>query len=200
MWNGPDNTAQKVSLYSQDGSQYGVRASFTSNTDNSLAIRNKGDLQFPMRASVSSQPYMGGFSSTAASQGTRPGGYQIGRNEGVMIQGDGMVQTLPIAAEVQSVQVILHTEGMPLSAKVELLQGPNNVKVLGDVYNDGMHGPFEAIIDTPGMSSTLRIENTGPMTYPFRAIVRPYTFGEPTPVRNPNTMSRFGPDGRYREW
>lgn len=68
------------------------------------------------------------------------------------------------------------------------------------VYNDGMHGPFEAIVDTPGYSSVLRIENTGPMEYPFRAVIRPYTFGEPNPLRNNDAISRFGADGRFREW
>lgn len=131
MWSGPDNTAQKMSLYSQDGSHYGIRASLSTNRPNSLAVRNQGSLEFPLKASVISQAYMDSFSSEGP-RSSHSGRYSVGRNEGTVIQGDGMVESFPISAEVQSVQVILHTEGMPLNAKVELLQGPNNVKVLGE--------------------------------------------------------------------
>lgn len=196
MWSGPDNTAKKVSLYSQDGSAYGIRTTFSSNRQNSLAVRNQGSLEFPVSARVTSQPFTGSFDSPAT-QGAyrRPNG----KPEGTLIQGEGMVETFPIASDVQSVQLVLQTEGMPMYAKIELLQGPNNAKVVGDIYDDGMHGPFETIIDTPGYSSVLRITNSGPMTYPFHALVIPYTFGEPRDVYNRNSQSRFGPTGRFMD-
>ena len=200
MWAGPDNTAQKVSLYSQDGSQYRVRTTFSTNQQNSVAIRNQGNLEFPISASVTSQPYMGSFGATQAQSSNTAQAAREGYGQRKLIQGEGMVETFTIDAEVQSIKVVLETEGMPLYANVELLQGPNNAKVLGDVYNDGVHGPFEAVIDTPGVSSVLRITNTGPMAYPFHAYVEPLTFGQPRPVYNSNTESRFGADGRFREW
>lgn len=196
MWAGPDNTPKKVSLYSEDGSRYGIRTTFSSNTHNSLSVRNQGPLEFPLSASVSSRPFMGNFDSPVRQGGN---GYRKanGKPEGTLIQGEGMVETFPIAADVQSVQVILQTEGMPMNAQIELLQGPNNAKVVGDIYDDGIHGAFETIIDTPGMSSVLRITNTGPMTYPFHALVVPYTFGDPRDYDNRSRGSRFGPDGRF---
>lgn len=197
MWAGPDNTAKKVSLYSQDGNAYGIRTTFSSTQQNSVAVRNQGTLEFPVSASVTSEPFMGHFDSPTVQGGSyrRPNG----KPEGTLIQGEGMVETFPIAADVQSVQVILQTEGMPMNAKIELLQGPNNAKVVGDIYDDGMHGPFETVIDTPGYSSVLRITNDGPMTYPFHALVLPYTYGEPKNAydNGRNTQSRFGPDGRW---
>jgi hypothetical protein len=206
MWSGPDNTAQKASLYSQDGRNYGIRATMSTTQQNSIAVRNQGDLQFPLKAAVTTRPFMGSFGeattmpSRAMPSSTR-GSNVYGRSQGKKIQGEGMVETFPIAPEVQSVRVVLESEaGNPINANIELLQGPNNAKVLGDIYNDGMHGPFEAEIDTPGMSSTLRITNTGPMSYPLVAYVEPLTFGEPRNVYSDNQRSRFGPDGRFREW
>jgi hypothetical protein len=208
MWNGPDNTAQKASLYSQDGRNYGIRATMSTTQQNSIAVRNQGDLQFPLKASVTTQPFMGSFGE-ATSMPSRPMPSRRGRRDGMYgqqsqgkkIQGEGMVETFPIPAEVQSVRVVLESEGgNPINANMELLQGPNNAKVLGDIYNDGMHGPFEVEIDTPGMSSTLRITNTGPMSYPLVAYVEPLTFGEPRNIYNDNQRSRFGPDGRFQEW
>ena len=195
MWAGPDNTAQQVSLYSQDGSQYGVRTTMSTTQQNSIAIRNQGDLQFPLEASVTSRPLPERFSPPDSSM---RGSY--GRSEVKRIQGEGMSEDIPIPAEVQSIRVVLESEGTPINANVELLQGPNNIKVLGDIYNDGIHGPFEAEIDTPGLSGTLRITNTGPMAYPIRAYIEPTSFGDPRSVYNQNQRSRFGPEGRFNQW
>jgi hypothetical protein len=218
MWAGPNNVPKSVHLYSQDGSQYGVSTSFsTSNSQraNSVSIRNQANMEFPLTARVTSDAdtatAAGGGQSQidGAIQPQQPQQPRCIEDEGgVLIQGEGMVKTFPIAANVQKVQIILQSSGMsgnrrlPIMATVELLQGPNNVKTRAEIYDDGLHGDhFETVFDTPGFTSSIRIKNTGPMTYPFHVLVLPHTFGEPKPLANDVndiSQSRFGPDGRFR--
>ena len=235
MWSGPNNTPKSVRLYSQDGNQYGVSTTFSSSGSqqaNSVSIRNEGNMEFPLTTRVTSSsapsigpsigsnvglgmvnPYGGGQQPQIQQQQQQQQQQRPPRaveNEGgIYIQGEGMVRTFPISANVQSVQVILQSAGssgnrkLPVQAKVELLQGPNNVKTSAEIYDDGMHGDyFETVMDTPGYTSSLRITNTGPMTYPFYALVVPFTFGDPKPLDNDSysgvTSSRFGPDGQFR--
>ena len=192
MWSGPSNTPQKLRVYSQDGYTHGIRSVHSSASPTSLSVRNHGRLEFPLNAAVSQVPQQ----ETAQAYSTLPG-----RQGGVLLQGEGGVKTFAIPPEVQSIMLTLQTEGRPLYSKLEVLEGPNNVKVGADLYNDGMHGASQLIIDTPGLSKSLRIKNTGPMVYPFHATVEPHSYGDPYAYHsrpNPNLASRFDANGRYR--
>uniref|UniRef100_A0A7S2YPK7 Uncharacterized protein n=1 Tax=Entomoneis paludosa TaxID=265537 RepID=A0A7S2YPK7_9STRA len=93
------------------------------------------------------------------------------------IQGGGATRHWQLSPEVQSVKVELHSQGLPIMARIELLQGPNNVKTLGEVYQeDGYERPFVCVLDTGDSEytynkGTIQIINEGPMEFPIVASV-----------------------------
>lgn len=98
-------------------------------------------------------------------------------NAGWTVQG-GASRSFPIDPSVRSVQIFLQTEGRNLEARIEVLQGPDSVRQVVELNEDfGYDRPFSGIIDTPGYGCTIRIVNTGPMEYPFKASVVPLTHG-----------------------
>eukprot|EP00523_Entomoneis_sp_CCMP467_P010627 CAMPEP_0168738374 /NCGR_PEP_ID=MMETSP0724-20121128/10897_1 /TAXON_ID=265536 /ORGANISM="Amphiprora sp., Strain CCMP467" /LENGTH=495 /DNA_ID=CAMNT_0008785709 /DNA_START=289 /DNA_END=1776 /DNA_ORIENTATION=- len=93
------------------------------------------------------------------------------------IQGGGATRHWQLSPHVESIRVELHSQGLPIMAKVELLQGPNCVKTLGEVYQeDGYDRPFVCVLDTGDgefqyNKGTLQITNEGPMEFPITAVV-----------------------------
>jgi hypothetical protein len=94
------------------------------------------------------------------------------------VQG-GAVRTWPFDNTVASVQVLLKTQGRPLNARIELMQGPNNDKVVMDVYSeDGNKRPYFTVIESPGSENVVRIINTATLEFPMTAIVEPFHIDE----------------------
>lgn len=175
LWQGPDNTPLKISVYLEDGNSRPFRASIdTPNSSNAIAIRNTGEMEFPLVAAL--EPDM--------SKNNNPARILYERGQSRIVQG-GAVYTTPFEPAVQSVQVLLRTDGRPMNARVELLQGPNNNKQVLDIYSeDGKERPFFAIIDTPGTGNVVRIVNTATVEFPLNAYVEPYIVDRNMPYGN----------------
>lgn len=167
LWQGPDNTPHKMKVYVEDGAQRTFSAFIdTPRSPNTIAIRNTGHLEFPLAACVGPD-YDAGEACLDA----------VKMTSGETIQG-GALRTYPFDPTVDSVVVLLKTDGRPLNARIELLQGPNNNKQVLEIYTeDGMDRPFFAVIQTPGSGNVVRVVNTAPVEFPMSATVAAFETG-----------------------
>ena len=142
---------------------------------NSVSIRNTAQLEYPIQSVLEAgQLYIdderrGDVSATLQSK------MQLLQNaKRQEIQG-GAVMTKPFSSTVDSVQILIETNGRPLNCRIELLSGPNNVKQCMEVYTeDGQQRPFYTIMQTPGVGNTVRIVNTATIEFPILARVEPW--------------------------
>jgi hypothetical protein len=162
LWHGPDNTPLKMAIYSENGGLRPFNAIIETPTgQNTIAIRNTGQMEFPLTALV--EPGVKDVAKILLDMGSTK-----------TIQG-GAILTYPFDHSVASVQVLLKTGGRPLNVRIELLQGPNNDKQVIDVYTeDGLERPFFAVIETPGTGNVVRIVNTATVEFPLTACVQAY--------------------------
>jgi len=165
LWHGPDNTPLKMRVYVENGQLRPFSAVIeTPRGPNTVAIRNIGQIEFPLAADV------------FASDIEEPSADCIAA--AMTIQG-GALRTEAFDPLVDSVQVLLKTDGRPLNARVELLQGPNNNKQVIELYTeDGLDRPFFCILETPGSGNVVRIVNTAPVEFPMTASVVPHSINE----------------------
>jgi len=167
LWHGPDNTPQKMNIYIEDGNARPFSALIeTPRGQNAIAIRNTAQMEFPLTAAVIDDV-----------EAVSPGLTQILQkppSEMQVIQG-GALRTFSFAPAVSSIAVLLRTDGRPLNARIELLQGPNNNKQVVEVYTeDGMERPFFIVLETPGSGNVVRVVNTATIEFPMNASVEPY--------------------------
>jgi hypothetical protein len=161
LWQGPDNTPTKMRVYVEAGDMRPFNTVImTPDCPNAVAIRNIGQIEFPLTASVRSN--------------VDDDSVLLAQEPSMIIQG-GALKTYPFEPMVESVQVLLRTDGRPLNARIELLQGPNNNKQVIELYTeDGLKRPFYAVIATPGSGNVVRICNTAPVEFPLTANVEAY--------------------------
>jgi hypothetical protein len=166
LWEGPDNTPVKMNVYSEDGSLRPFRSVIATpgKGASTIAVRNTGMIEFPLAAYViandSDEP-VADFRVTSR-----------------IVQG-GALRTFDFDPSVESVEIMIRTDGRPLNAKIELLQGPNNVKTVVELYGEnGLERPFFAVIDTPGVGNVVRVMNLAPVEFPLFASVEPHSIND----------------------
>ena len=183
LWNGPNNAPCKMRVYVENGQLRPFNAIVeTPRPQNTVAIRNMGQMEFPFTANVYAQnvktPTNDCIRSSSAVQG-------------------GALRTFNFDPFVDSVQLLLKTDGRPLNARIEVLQGPSNNKQVIELYTeDGLYRPFFCILETPGSGNVIRVVNTGPLEFPMTASVVPNTikkdcYSDPTigyPTLNNNNL------------
>ena len=173
LYNGPSNTPCKMRVYVEDGQLRPFSAVIeTPRSPNTVAIRNVGQMVFPFAANVVADSPSAAPSIIDTPSADCTASFQT-------VQG-GAIRTYPFDPSVDSVQVLLATDGgRPLNARVELIQGPNNNKQVIDLYTeDGCDRPFFCILETPGPGNVVRIVNSGPMEFPIIASVVPDSFNQ----------------------
>jgi hypothetical protein len=165
LWHGPDNTPVKMRVYCENGQLRPFSAVIeTPRGPNTVAIRNIGQIEFPIAANV------------VADAVDVPS--QDAHSFATTVQG-GALRTYPFDPTVDSVEVLIKTDGRPLNARIELLQGPNNNKQVIELYTeDGCDRPFFCILETPGAGNVVRIVNTSPVEFPMTAGVVPHSINQ----------------------
>lgn len=183
LWQGPDNTPQRIKVYLEDGHESPFRAIFeTPGGSNSIAVLNTGNLEFPMAACIAPNIDIDPNNPGGPSDNLASVAYPK------TVQG-GAISTTPLGPEVMSVQILLETDGRPMNAKIEILQGPNNMKQIMEVYcEDGMTRPFFVVVETPASGNVVRIVNTSTMEYPIKATVEPYLIDQGGYVPGPEDL------------
>jgi len=173
LWSGPDNNPVKMRVHSEDASlrPFSAVIATTARMANTIKIKNIGSVEFPLTAAV----------STDAVDTRSPGLFDA---RGGTIQGNTL-KTYPFDATVGSVHILLETDGRPLNARIDVLQGPSNKKVVVDLYTeDGMGRPIYLCIDCPGAGHVIQIKNTGDVVFPLTASVEgnseDNSFSDPT--------------------
>jgi hypothetical protein len=173
LYEGPDNYPQKMGVYVENGNIRAFRAIMETpggSGQNAVAIRNTAQMEFPLYASVDSEldEDLVNFASTKTEKSVP-----------VIVQGNRAVETWSMGPNDASALVVLKTDGRPLNARIELLQAPNNVKEVLEIYTeDGIERPLLTVLETPGSGAVVRIVNTGPLEYPLMARVEPYKSGK----------------------
>ena len=133
---------------------------------NTVAIRNINQLEFPLEATVSRKNI------------DQPNEDCL--NAFTLIQG-GALRTYSFDQAVSDLQLLLKTDGKPLNARIELLQGPNNNKQVIELYTeDGLDRPLFFILPTPGSGHVVRVVNTAPVEFPMYVSVVPHKISEQT--------------------
>ena len=157
VWNGPDNTPIKMRVYNEDGEIRPFRAVLpTPRGPNTVAVANIGPTELPILADV------------RGVEDARPCQWDT-----LPLQG-GAVRTFPFHYGVERVDVRLGTDGRPLNARLELLQGPNSNKQVVEMYTDnGLERPVLLEFATPGPGHVMRVVNTAPVEFPMTVAAVP---------------------------
>ena len=162
LWTGPNNTPNKMRIYAENGKIMPFRTLIaTPHTQNAIAIRNIGHPECPIVANVRvSNASVAMVANSSCSN---------------LIQG-GALRVFPFGASVDLVNVRCWTDGRPLNARLEIVQGANHNKQVVEVYaEDGDIRPFFCSLLTPGSGHVVRVVNTGPIEYPLFVSLEPRT-------------------------
>jgi len=169
LWHGPDQTPYKMRVYIENGSERHFSAMIGApRGPNTVAIRNTGQLEFPIDACVVADTVelVGGSPIPEESET---------RYEPKSIEG-GALHTYNFDHNIEAVQVLIKTDGRPLNARIELLKGPKDLLQTVEVFSeDGVDRPFFIVIETPGSGNTVKVVNTSELESPMYSWVEPYS-------------------------
>jgi len=166
LWHTPSYIPTKFRVYTEDGALRPVHAVIeTPAHPKTVAVYNTGSMEFP-------------FDATVANTGLDKAYASLSDVTPEHVQG-GRITSYTFGADVESVQILLKTDEKNMKAKIELTQGPNQVKQIVEVYaSRGYKNPFYVVIQTPGANNAIRVINENTVEFPFDAWVLPYETGD----------------------
>jgi len=166
LWIGPDWTPVKVNCHSENASEYSIQTLLgTRNQPSNVEIFNNGNHAYPIDAACS-------YALPALAEQRM----SIKEEEGTYLEG-GAIKMAPIPSNVEEAQVLIETEGKQLNAMIEMLNGPNNVKVNYEIFtNNGQLNSLFVVFETPADGNAIRIRNLAPMEFPCKFYIKPTKF------------------------
>jgi len=184
LWNGPDSTPCRMRIYVEDGQLRPFSAVIeTPRLPNTLAVRNIDQSELPIVASVEA------VVATPSAEC---------KESSLTVQG-GALQTYAFDRSVDSVQCFLMTDGQPLNARIELLQGLSIKQVIELYTEDGRERPFFCFIETPGSGNIVRVVNTGRFKLSGSAVKAPRSWSKRlSSVQQRRAGSTVTPDAAWR--
>ena len=120
LWNGPNHTPFKMRIWSENGARRSLQTILPIHGKRStVAVRNLAHLELPMFGSVE-------FAEQE---------FPFVRPLMTKIQGNAL-RTYPFERSVMRAEIVITTDGRPLNARIETLQGPNSNKQVIETYSD----------------------------------------------------------------
>jgi hypothetical protein len=179
LWHGPDDAPFKMAVYSDDGDAHPFSCILATPgyASHSIGIRNKGPLEYPCGAAVVAdldEAFAYPDDRAASGLGSLLHGMQL-YGDLRTIQGESSSESFFFPPSTESVQILVQTDGRPCHARLELTQGPDEVRQVVEVYlEDGEERPLLAVLETPGTATTVRVVNVGGAAFPITVAVEPH--------------------------
>jgi len=157
LWVGPDWTPVSIKANSEDGRMYPIQTLIgTRNQAANIEVKNTGPYTMPIQAAAA---YAVGPLANDVDTITM-------QTQGTYMEG-GSVEHMSFPAEVEQLQVLIKTEGKQLHAKIELLNGPNNVKQEYEIFtNNGELNSLFVVFDMPQQGYAIRVKNLATLEFP----------------------------------
>lgn len=183
---GPGNAPMQLAVYSDDGARHPFSGVICTPymVSHSIGVQNSGSIdEHPLKSVVLAdmEHIYGDRRSGSSSNFTPDGNLQSLAHDLLQfgtvrrIQG-GDDEVFAFHKPVESVQILLKTDGRPCQARIELSSDSDNIAQVVEVYSeDGAARPFFAVLDTPGLSNMVRVVNVGDPAFPISACVEPFT-------------------------
>lgn len=168
LWDGPNECPQKISVYLENGKLHPFYATIE-NTDTAsvVAVRNTGQITFPL---IADHLFQANDSSSTNTTLNNPAYALSSMHKNSFVQHGGTF-TAKLTDFDEWVEVAILNDGRPINARVELMNGPYDVREIIEVtVQDGRKYPFYTVMQIHGDCS-LRIMNTASADFPFRVAV-----------------------------
>lgn len=167
LWQGPDYSPCRIRSFVGNGELRPFNCVVeTPGSLNTVAIRNRAHEEYPIKASVISKGVYNPFEEPRKEL------------EESHLEAGGDPRSFPFEDVVNNARVFLKTDGRPLNARVELMQGEKVVQAFEISAEDGKARPFCAVIETPGTDNVIRILNTAAVDFPLQVWAEPCELDE----------------------